>query len=76
MKRYIQFFTRVVPLLLVIALLLTFAAPAFAEGGTTQESVKQSFTCPPQFTSDNLLSMAQDIVDNNKTALIKNVTRR
>ncbi|RUA15951.1 MAG: hypothetical protein DSY55_05165 [Clostridia bacterium] len=33
MKRNIQFFTHVVPLLLVVALLLTFAAPAFAEGG-------------------------------------------
>ena len=33
MKRYSQSFTRVVHLLLVVALLLTFAAPAFAEGG-------------------------------------------
>lgn len=35
MKRYIRFFTRIVPLLLVAALILTFAAPAFAEGSGT-----------------------------------------
>ncbi len=33
MKRYSQSFTRVVHVLLVVALLLTFAVPAFAEGG-------------------------------------------
>jgi len=37
MKRYSQSFTRVVHLLLVVALLLTFAAPAFAEGGPTPD---------------------------------------
>ena len=35
MKRYSQSFIRVVHVLLVVALLLTFAAPAFAEGGPT-----------------------------------------
>ncbi len=40
MKRYSQSFTRVVHLLLVIALLLTFAAPAFAKGGLTVDKSK------------------------------------
>ena len=70
MKRYIQFFTRIIPFL-VVALILTLAIPAFAESGPTREDIKQSFTCPAQFTSDNLLSMAKDIVDGNETALTK-----
>ena len=37
MKRYSQSFTRVVHVLLVVALLLTFAAPAFADGGPTPD---------------------------------------
>ena len=37
MKRYSQSFIRVVHVLLVVALLLTFAAPAFAEGGPTPD---------------------------------------
>ena len=41
MKRYSQSFTRVVHLLLVVALLLTFAAPAFAEGEPTPDKTNQ-----------------------------------
>ena len=40
MKRYSQSFTRVVHVLLVVALLLTFAAPAFAEGGPTPDKAE------------------------------------
>jgi len=56
MERYSQSFTRIVHLLLVVALLLTFAAPAFAEGGPTPNHSDTNIIDSPQQASNPGLS--------------------